>query len=44
LFASDGACYVAGTILYVDLGYSVSGVTDDRYRPQWARAGAEENK
>jgi enoyl-[acyl-carrier-protein] reductase (NADH) len=42
--ASDGANYVTGTILYVDGGYAVAGVTDDRYRPEWARAGAEENK
>ena len=40
--ASDGASYVTGTILYVDGGYTVAGVTDDRYRPEWARAGAEE--
>jgi NAD(P)-dependent dehydrogenase (short-subunit alcohol dehydrogenase family) len=37
--ASDGANYVTGTILYVDGGYTVAGVTDDRYRPEWARAG-----
>jgi NAD(P)-dependent dehydrogenase (short-subunit alcohol dehydrogenase family) len=42
--ASDGASYITGTILYVDGGYTVAGVTDDRYRPQWARAGAQENK
>jgi NAD(P)-dependent dehydrogenase (short-subunit alcohol dehydrogenase family) len=42
--ASDGASYITGTILYVDGGYTVAGVTDDRYRPEWARAGAEENK
>ncbi|HET9915671.1 MAG TPA: SDR family oxidoreductase [Candidatus Binatia bacterium] len=40
--ASDGASYVTGTILYVDGGYTVAGVTDDRYRPEWARKGAEE--
>ncbi len=39
--ASDGSSYVTGTILYVDGGYTVAGVTDDRYRPEWARAGAE---
>ena len=43
-FASDGASYVTGTILYVDGGYTVAGVTDDRYRPEWARAGAEKNE
>jgi NAD(P)-dependent dehydrogenase (short-subunit alcohol dehydrogenase family) len=42
--ASDGASYITGTILYVDGGYTVAGVTDDRYRPEWARAGAEENE
>jgi enoyl-[acyl-carrier-protein] reductase (NADH) len=42
--ACDGASYITGTILYVDGGYTVAGVTDDRYRPEWARAGAEENK
>jgi NAD(P)-dependent dehydrogenase (short-subunit alcohol dehydrogenase family) len=39
--ASDGASYITGTILYVDGGYTVAGVTDDRYRPEWARAGAD---
>ena len=34
--ASEGASYVTGTILYVDGGYTVAGVTDDRYRPEWA--------
>ncbi len=37
--ASDGASYITGTILYVDGGYTVAGVTDDRYRPEWARKG-----
>jgi enoyl-[acyl-carrier-protein] reductase (NADH) len=41
--ASDGASYVTGTILYVDGGYTVAGVTADRYRPAWARTDAEEN-
>jgi 3-oxoacyl-[acyl-carrier protein] reductase len=41
--ASEGASYITGTILYVDGGYTVAGVTDDRYRPEWARAGAEKN-
>lgn len=40
--ASDGASYVTGTVLYVDGGYTVAGVTDDRYRPEWARAGAKD--
>jgi NAD(P)-dependent dehydrogenase (short-subunit alcohol dehydrogenase family) len=42
--ASDGANYITGTILYVDGGYTVAGVSDDRYRPEWARACAEDNK
>jgi len=42
--ASDGASYITGTILYVDGGYAVAGVTDDRYRPEWAGAVAGENK
>jgi len=42
--ASDGASYVTGTILYVDGGYTIAGVTDDRYRPEWARASAAENE
>jgi 3-oxoacyl-[acyl-carrier protein] reductase len=37
--ASDCAGYITGTILYVDGGYTVAGVTDDRYRPEWARKG-----
>ena len=39
--ASDGASYITGTILYVDGGYTVAGVTDDRHRPEWARAGVD---
>ena len=27
--------------LALDGGYTVAGVTDDRYRPEWARSGAE---
>ncbi|MGN6720163.1 MAG: SDR family NAD(P)-dependent oxidoreductase [Candidatus Binatia bacterium] len=42
--ASDGAGYITGTILYVDGGYTVAGVTDDRYRPEWARSGAAEKQ
>jgi NAD(P)-dependent dehydrogenase (short-subunit alcohol dehydrogenase family) len=39
--ASDGAAYVTGTVLYVDGGYTVAAVTDDRFRPEWARKGAQ---
>ena len=35
--ASDGARYVTGHILYVDGGYTTAAVTDDEYRPEWAR-------
>jgi NAD(P)-dependent dehydrogenase (short-subunit alcohol dehydrogenase family) len=42
--ASDGASYVTGTILYVDGGYTVAGVTVGRYRPGGARADAEEKE
>jgi NAD(P)-dependent dehydrogenase (short-subunit alcohol dehydrogenase family) len=41
--ASDGASYITGTILYVDGGYTVAGVSADRYRPPWARKGAVES-
>jgi 3-oxoacyl-[acyl-carrier protein] reductase len=41
--ASEGASYITGTILYVDGGYTVAGVTDDRYRPEWGRKGTESN-
>jgi len=39
--ASDGAGYVTGHTLYVDGGYTVAAVTDDRFRPEWARLGAQ---
>ena len=37
--ASDDAAYITGTVLYVDGGYTVAAVTDDRFRPEWAKAG-----
>jgi 3-oxoacyl-[acyl-carrier protein] reductase len=39
--ASDASRYVTGTIIYVDGGYTVAAVTDDRFRPDWAKAGQE---
>lgn len=39
--ASEGAAYVSGTVLYVDGGYTVAAVTDDRFRPEWAKRGAQ---
>jgi NAD(P)-dependent dehydrogenase (short-subunit alcohol dehydrogenase family) len=39
--ATDASRYVTGTVLYVDGGYTVAAVTDDRFRPDWAKAGAE---
>ncbi len=42
--SSDDAKFIAGESLVVDAGYTVAGVTDDRYRPEWVRAGAEEKK
>ena len=39
--ASDGAGYVTGHTLYADGGYTVAAVTDDRFRPEWARATPE---
>ena len=38
---SDASRYVTGTVLYVDGGYTIAAVTDDRFRPEWARAGQE---
>ena len=32
---------ITGTVLYVDGGYTVAAVTDDRFRPEWAKAGAQ---
>jgi 3-oxoacyl-[acyl-carrier protein] reductase len=39
--ASDGAGYVTGHTLYADGGYTVAAVTDDPFRPEWARATPE---
>jgi NAD(P)-dependent dehydrogenase (short-subunit alcohol dehydrogenase family) len=35
--ASDDADFVAGESLYVDAGYSNAAVTEDGFRPAWAR-------
>ncbi|HSF58236.1 MAG TPA: SDR family oxidoreductase, partial [Candidatus Binatia bacterium] len=35
--ATDDANFVAGESLYVDAGYSNAAVTEDRFRPAWAR-------
>ena len=39
--ASDASRYVTGTVIYVDGGYTVAAVTDDRFRPDWSKAGQE---
>jgi len=39
--ASDASRYVTGTVIYVDGGYTVAAVTDDRFRPDWSKAGHE---
>lgn len=36
--ASDESDFVAGESLYVDGGYTTAAVTEDGYRPEWARA------
>ncbi len=36
--ASEDAAFVHGDVLYVDGGYTTAAVTDDRFRPEWARA------
>lgn len=36
--ASEDSDFVAGEQLYVDGGYTTAAVTEDQYRPEWARA------
>jgi NAD(P)-dependent dehydrogenase (short-subunit alcohol dehydrogenase family) len=39
--ATDESNFVAGESLYVDAGYSNAAVTEDSFRPAWARTWAE---
>jgi 2-dehydro-3-deoxy-D-gluconate 5-dehydrogenase len=39
--ATDDANFVAGESLYVDAGYANAAVTEDSFRPAWARAWGE---
>jgi NAD(P)-dependent dehydrogenase (short-subunit alcohol dehydrogenase family) len=39
--ASDDSNFVAGESLYVDAGYSNAAVTEDSFRPVWARTWGE---
>jgi 3-oxoacyl-[acyl-carrier protein] reductase len=39
--ATDDANFVAGESLYVDAGYSNAAVTEDGFRPVWARTWSE---
>src|SRR5262245_59286126 len=39
--ATDDSNFVAGESLYVDAGYSNAAVTEDSFRPAWARTGGE---
>ena len=39
--ATDDANFVAGESLYVDAGYSNAAVTEDSFRPEWARTWGE---
>jgi NAD(P)-dependent dehydrogenase (short-subunit alcohol dehydrogenase family) len=36
--ASDDANFLVGETVYVDGGYTTAAVTEDPYRPEWARA------
>jgi hypothetical protein len=36
--ATDDANFVVGETLYVDGGYTTAAVTEDQFRPEWARA------
>jgi hypothetical protein len=39
--ATDDSNFVAGESLYVDAGYSNAAVTEDGFRPVWARTWGE---
>jgi NAD(P)-dependent dehydrogenase (short-subunit alcohol dehydrogenase family) len=39
--ATDDSNFVAGEALYVDAGYSNAAVTEDSFRPAWARSWGE---
>jgi NAD(P)-dependent dehydrogenase (short-subunit alcohol dehydrogenase family) len=39
--ATDDSNFVAGESLYVDAGYSNAAVTEDSFRPEWARTWGE---
>ena len=41
VLASDDSNFVAGESLYVDAGYSNAAVTEDSFRPAWARTWGE---
>ncbi len=41
--ATDDSNFVAGESLYVDAGYSNAAVTEDSFRPAWARTWGEFN-
>jgi 3-oxoacyl-[acyl-carrier protein] reductase len=36
--ATDDANFIVGETLYVDGGYTTAAVTEDQFRPEWARA------
>jgi len=36
--ASDDANFIAGETIFVDGGYTTAAVTEDNFRPEWARA------
>jgi NAD(P)-dependent dehydrogenase (short-subunit alcohol dehydrogenase family) len=36
--ATDDASFIVGETIYVDGGYTTAAVTEDQFRPEWARA------